>query len=115
MNDGYIKLWLVFVNIKPQKGYNFSELIDSEGIQTENYIGAWANAIVKADTINQALTICPLGFAELGFEVEFIDKIENFNSLVEYDELKEDVIKEGQWLLQSNFVFKISNKLFPYL
>ena len=29
-NEEFIKLWLVFVNIKPQEGYNFSDLIDSE-------------------------------------------------------------------------------------
>lgn len=114
-NEEYIRLWLIFVNIKPKKGYDFSDLIDNEEIQTEKFVGAWANIIVKADTVNDVLTIVPLGLLELGFEVEFIDKIENFMSLIDNNELEEDVIKDGQWLLQSNFVFKVSDRLFPYL
>ena len=113
-NEEYLKLWLIFVNIKAKKGLIFSDLIDSEGIQKDNYVGAWANVIVKANTINEALEICPLGLSELGFEIEFIDKVENFMSGVENNELSFEVINEGKWLLQSSFLFMVSDKLFPY-
>jgi DNA-dependent RNA polymerase auxiliary subunit epsilon len=56
----------------------------------------------------------PLGLRELKFEIEFIEKIENISSLIENDELKSDVKIEVDWLLNSEFVFKISDKIFPY-
>ena len=113
----YRNLWLVFVNIKPEEGQKFIDLIDLEeeqdGLEGE-FIGAWANVIVKSETINGAIEITPLGLKELGFEVEFIDKIENMSSLIEKKELKEDVVNEADWLIDSNFVFKISDRIFPY-
>ena len=111
MND-YSKYWLVFAHIKPAKGYSFNELVESE--TSENYIGAWANLIIKADTINGALDIVPLGLKEKNFDVEFIDKIENIQSLYEYNELDEIVINEVEWISKTNFVFLISDKVFPY-
>jgi len=52
---------------------------------------------------------------ELNFEVIFIDKIENIGSLIEYKEISNDDVKsEADWLLKNNFVFKISDRLFPY-
>jgi hypothetical protein len=116
-NIKYIKLWLIFVNIKAQKNLNFNELIDVSDInkKTEKkFIGAWANLIIKADNINESIEIASLGLNELGFKIEFIDKIENILSLVESKELKNDVIKEANWLLKSKFVFKISDRIFPY-
>jgi hypothetical protein len=105
----------MFVNIKPMKGYEFNDLIDTDGTSSDKFRGAWANIIIKAETINDALKIVPLGLQELHFEIEFIDKIENFMSLVENKELKGDVVKEADWLLSNDFIFKISDKIFPYL
>lgn len=51
---------------------------------------------------------------ELNFEVTFIDKIENIGSLIEHKEISNDVKSEADWLLKNNFVFKISDRLFPY-
>lgn len=51
---------------------------------------------------------------ELNFEVIFIDKIENIGSLIEYKEISNDIKSEADWLLKSNFVFKISDRLFLY-
>lgn len=111
----YSNFWLVFVNLKAKEGFVFNDLIDFEGSSDNmNYKGAWANIIIKSKDINDAIEILPLGLGELEFEVVFIDKIENIGSLVEYKEITNDVITEVDWLSKSEFVFKISDKLFPY-
>lgn len=111
----YSNFWLVFVNLKAKNGFVFNDLIDFDGRPDNiDYKGAWANIIVKSDNINNVLEIVPLGLHELGFEVIFIDKIENIGSLIEYKELNSDVKAEVDWLLKSKFVFMISDKIFPY-
>jgi|SRR5690625_522048 len=111
----YSNFWLAFVNLKAKDGYVFSDLIDFDGSPDNiDYNGAWANIIVKTDNIKDALEIIPLGLEELDFEVVFIDKIENIGSLMEYKEVTDDVRAEVDWLSKSEFVFKISDKLFPY-
>jgi hypothetical protein len=111
----YANFWLTFVNIKAKEGFVFTDLIDFDGSPDYvDYKGAWANIIVKSKNINDALDIVPLGLDELGFEVLFIDKIENIGSLIEYKEISEVVKAEVDWLSKSEFVFKISDKLFPY-
>jgi hypothetical protein len=111
----YSNVWLAFVNIKAKESFNFIDLIDfgEKGVKV-NYSGAWANILVKANNINEAIEIIPQGLNELNFEVVFIDKIENMESLIEYDEVNDEVKSEVSWLIKSNFVFKISDKLFPY-
>lgn len=111
--DQYIAVWLVFVNIKPVAGFKFHDLIESKR-KNENYIGAWANILVRADTIQNVLEILPAGLKQLNFEVEFIDKIENFKSLVDYKEISPEVIEEADWLLCTPYFFKISDRIFPY-
>ena len=114
-SEKYIQLWLIFLNIKPKAGFLFNDLIDGEGNDSENnFIGAWANVLIKAHTIKEALQIAPLGLEELGFNIEFIDKIENVKSLIDNKEIKKEVIEEGDWLLDSNFVFRLSDRIFPY-
>lgn len=113
--EKYNQLWLLFVNIKPKKGLLFNDLIDNENKDIKHqFIGAWANIIIKANTINEAINILPNGLNELSFNVEFIDKVENIESLIDNGELKKEVIKEADWLLKSNFVFKLSDRIFPY-
>ena len=114
--NNYNNLWLAFVNLKAKKGFVFKDLIDFEDTEEKiNYKGAWANIIIKSKNIKEALDIIPLGLDELNFEVIFIDKIENIGSLIEYKEISNDDVKsEADWLLKSNFVFKISDRLFPY-
>lgn len=114
MANEYKKMWLAFVQIEAQENYSFNDLIDSEGVDNPQYIGAWANVLVKADDINQALEIVPQGLDEKKFNVIFIDKIENVASLIEYKELDENVIQEVDWLLSTEYVFMISDKIFPY-
>lgn len=111
----YSDFWLAFVNLKAKEGFVFTDLIDFDGSSDNiDYKGAWANVIVKSESINEALVIVPLGLGELDFEVIFIDKIENIGSLIEYKEIKDDVKSEVDWLAKSEYVFKISDKLFPY-
>lgn len=108
-------IWLAFVHIKAKKNYNFMDLIDfNSEIDNTNYQGAWANILIKSENIKDAIEIIPQGLDELNFEVVFIDKIENAESLIEYDEINEIVKSEVIWLSKSNYVFKISDKIFPY-
>jgi hypothetical protein len=110
----FIELWMVFVNIKAKTGFDFRDLIDSYEKNKNEFKGAWANLIVRAKTINEAIDIVPLGLSELNFDVGFIDKIENIGTLAENNEVKAEVLEECDWLLENGYVFKISDKLFPY-
>ncbi len=111
----YNNFWLAFVNLKAKAGFKFTDLIDFEDSPHNiSYKGAWANIIVKSKYIDDVINIIPVGLDELNFEVVFIDKIENIGSLIEYKELSDDVTAEVDWLLKSKFVFKISDKIFPY-
>jgi len=111
----YRNVWLVFVQIKPEKDYSFEELVELNEKNEEKYSGAWANLLVKADTINEAIEIVPEGLKEKGFDVIFIDKIENVQSLVEYNDIDVKVLKEVNWLLSTEYIFMISDKIFPYV
>jgi len=94
----------MLVHIKAKKGLSFKDLIDTKDIPVnKNYLGSWANIIIKAKTIDEALTVVPRGLKEKGFEIKFIDKVENFNSLVKYKETTSDFIKEANWLLKIGF------------
>ena len=111
----YDNTWLVFVNIRAKANFNFVDLIDVGKKNLDvKYSGAWANIIVKSCIINEAIEIIHQGLNELNFEVVFIDKIENMASLIEYDEVNKKLKSEVNWLIKSNFVFKISDRLFPY-
>jgi hypothetical protein len=112
--EKYKRLWLALVNVGPEGGYSFNELIDADFEIRENYDGAWGNLLLKADTINEALAIIPLGLAEKKFVVQFIESIVNLQSLVEQEEVNRKVVEEADWLLASDFIFMISDKLFPY-
>ncbi|WP_293309449.1 hypothetical protein [Pedobacter sp. UBA5917] len=113
--DRYYNFWLAFVNIRAGEGFKFNDLIDlgADGVNS-TYAGAWANIIIKAGDINGAIEIIPQGLKELNFDVVFIDKIENIASLMEYKQINELVVAEVDWLEKSTYVFKISDKLFPY-
>jgi hypothetical protein len=115
MGNEYRKVWLAFVQIEAQENYSFNDLIDSENAGTPEYVGAWANVLVKAEDINKALEIVPQGLDEKKFNVIFVDKIENVASLVEYKELDANVMQEVDWLLSTDYVFMISDKIFPYV
>lgn len=115
MNVDFKNFWLVFAQIKPEAGYLFEDLVESESFVNEKYVGAWANLIVKSNEIIDALKLVSLGLKEKNFEVVFIDKIENVQSLVDYNELDHKILNEIEWLIDSDFVFMISDKIFPYV
>ncbi len=91
MNSNYRNVWLAFVQIEPTGNYSFEELIESDEKVEKKYIGAWTNLLIKANTINEALEIVPQGLKEKEFKVVFIDKIENVQSMVEYEEIDLEV------------------------
>lgn len=119
----YQKAWLALVKIIPQPGYSMKDVTDSEDIIDDNqtpipidqYVGAWANVIIKGQTMEEVLKIIPKGFTEKNFDVKFIDKIENIELLIETEELNEDTKEEIDWLLDSNYDFKISGRIFPFV
>ena len=86
IKEGLHRLWLVFVNIKPIKPHKFIDLIEIEDDNNmPEFIGAWANIIIKADDIQEVIQILPAGLLEKNCEVVFVDKIENMNSLLEHE------------------------------
>ncbi len=110
----YKSVWLALVDIEAGKGNMFHELLDFEGELEEQYIGAWGNILVICDRINEVPDIIEKGLNELGMRILFIDKIENIESLINENGITEEVIEEVDWLLNSDYIFKISDKLFPY-
>lgn len=113
----YNTLWLAFVNIGAMDGYDFNDLIDTSDCEdvTSRYIGAWANILVKADTINEAIDIIPLGLKEKGFEFLFIESVCNLQPMVEHEDINESEIEEADWLLSSEYKFKIMDRIYPYV
>jgi hypothetical protein len=117
MNDEkYKNIWLALVDIRALDGFDFMELIDvTEAVDSrEKYIGGIGNILVKADDIYSVLDIVKLGLKELNLKPVYIDKVENVVGLITDNALTEKVCEEIDWLLGSKFVFKISDKLFPY-
>lgn len=58
----------MLVHIKAKQGLSFKDLTDTEDITVnKNYLGAWANVIIKGKAINEALTVVPRGLEEKGF------------------------------------------------
>ena len=110
----YLNAWIAFVNINAEEGYNFPDLIDSEGEPKENIIGAVAYIALIAPDIYGALDILHRGLHELHFRVETIFEIRNVYHLCECGELSDNEEVEVDWLLKSNYVFKIIDRLWPY-
>lgn len=71
--------------------------------------------MVKCGRINDVPDIIEKGLNELGMTILFIDKIENLESLKDANGITEDVIEEVDLLLNSHYIFKICDKLFPYI
>lgn len=113
----YKELWIASVDIVASPGYKFNDLVDcSECNDTlPSYDGAWANIILHAKTINEAINLIEKGLSEKNFSIKFIDKIENLHSLVEDENVNIDLVREAEWLYSSKYCFMISDKLWPYL
>ena len=116
-NEKYKNLWHIFVNIEAIEGYNFNDLIDTSDCDTtvSKYIGAWTNILVKADTINEAIEIIPLGLKEKNFKVIFIERAVNLQSMADENDVDEEELEEADWLLSTSYRFKIVDCLYPYI
>ncbi|MDR2206274.1 MAG: hypothetical protein LBE36_09000 [Flavobacteriaceae bacterium] len=111
----YRNVWIALVDIQAKEGKKFNDLIELDGETSEEYLGAWGNILVISDRINEVPYIIEKGLDELDMKVRFIQTIENVGYLVEYDEISKEVIEDVNWLLSTEYVFKISDKLFTYL
>ena len=116
-NEKYKNLWHIFVNIEAIEGYNFNDLIDTSDCDTTvgKYIGAWANILVKANTINEAIEIIPLGLKEKNFQVIFIERAINLQSMADENDVDEEEMEEADRLLSTSYRFKIVDRLYPYI
>ena len=115
MKIDYKKLWLTVVQIRACKGFVFNDLIDKTEDDDNKYIGAWANVLVKANTITEVVNILNDGLKELQFEVEFIDKISNMASLVEENEVSQEIISDADSLFCSDYKYVFCDELWPYV
>ena len=108
-NEKYKNLWHIFVNIEAIEGYNFNDLIDTSDCDTtvSKYIGAWTNILVKADTINEAIEIIPLGLKEKNFKVIFIERAVNLQSMADENDVDEEELEEADWLLSTSYRSKL--------
>ncbi|MCR5246397.1 MAG: hypothetical protein K6E14_01245 [Paludibacteraceae bacterium] len=115
MKINYKKLWLTVVQIRACKGFDFNDLIDKNEDDNNKYIGAWANVLVKASTITEVVYILNEGLKELQFEVVFIDKISNMASLVEENEVSQEIISDADSLFGSDYKYVFCDELWPYV
>lgn len=114
----YEQIWMAFLDIKAQEGYEFDDLIDLSDCKDPaevKSVGAWGNVLVRANNIKEAIEIIEMGLHEKKFEVKFIDSIKNFYSLVEEGTVSDEVIQEADWLYSSGYRFMISDRLWTYL
>lgn len=114
-SNHYLNIWLLLIDLTAQKGKKFNDLIELDEGDNEEYLGAWANILIKADTFEKALQIAPLGLEELGFVIKEIDTTENLKLLIDESSVGDDVISEADWLIASDYIFMISDKIFPYI
>ena len=115
MSKKYKNIWLLLINITAAEGKEFGDLIDVENENNDIYLRAYANVLIKSETRKLAIELAPRGLQELGFVVIEIDTAENLEFLLEKDEVAEYVISEADWFISSEYVFMISDKLFPYI
>ena len=114
-SNNYSNIWLLLIDLSAPEWTKFNDLIELDEGDDEEYLGAWANILIKADTFEKALQLAPLGLEELGFEIKEIDTTENLKSLIDDSSVGDDVISEADWLIASDYVFMISDKIFPYI
>ncbi|KOS08036.1 hypothetical protein AM493_19760 [Flavobacterium akiainvivens] len=109
----YLPLWLITADIHAQDGLDFNELVETPQ-DGDRYIGAWANILVEAADIEVALAVLNAGLAEKGFALKRIGRIENFDFLMDDEEVKPDMVYQAEWLLSSEYVLLICDPVYPY-
>ena len=110
----YQNLWLAFVQIAAIDGYNFLDLVDFEEKPAENLSGGFVWILVKAKTINETLDIIPRGLEEKHFKVVFVDQICYLQSMIEDNSINQEIIEEADWIIHTQYVFKICNGIWTY-
>lgn len=112
----YQNLWLAFVRVVPQAGTSFTHLLDEEYTRNEeNYLGAWANVIAHAADIPAAVEAIKKGLAEMNLVVEYIDSVQNVQSLVEHEEVQDNITEDADRLLKQKLSVVITDRLYPYV
>lgn len=116
-HNKYKNIWITFVEIKAEKGFDFIDLIACEQSQKyAKYKGAFANIIVKSSSFFEAVDILPKGLKEKHFRLISVESFDNAKSLIEEGAISKKLITEIDWLLESTFVFKIcDDEMFCYV
>lgn len=114
--EDYSQVWMVFVNMEAMEGYDFMALLDFEELDPSEpqYQSAWANILIRANNVYEALEVLEGGLKKLCMRPAFIESIQNLAPMIENNEVDDEVIAQLDELLASPDVFRISDQLFPY-
>lgn len=108
----YKSFWIAIVDLSPENGYDFNELV--EPAFDFPVAGACANIILKTDSVFIIPQILRKGLKEKHFKIKFIFSIENLYFLVKSNRINPEIIKEAEWLHKSRYSFLISDKIWAY-
>lgn len=109
-------LWIARVDVEAAEGHDLHELLELEDSNNslQEYVGAWIDVIVKADSIVEALDILEIGLEDMNYVIKFIDRIENMHSLVEHRNVDDGTVKDADMLLSNNGNFLIKDGVWTY-
>lgn len=109
-------LWIAHVDVEAAEGHDLYELLELEDSNNslQEYIGAWIDVIVKADSIVEALDILEIGLEDMNYVIKFIDRIENMHSLIEHKNVDDGTVKDADMLLRNNGNFLIKDGVWTY-
>lgn len=109
-------VWLFLVDIVPKKDKDFLSLVDGYNADDakQNLDAAYANILVKASDQGRALYILEKGLEEKDFNIKEVSSVDNVRELVIYGNIEQRFFEEAEWLIKSNFLFKIIDPIYPY-
>lgn len=115
-NNQYLnKMWVAFVDIVAEEGYNFDDLIDSEGkTDLPISIGAIAYVLVKCNEMQTAIEVVHAGLSEKHFKVNNFFRIDNLAILVDKGTARKIDLKTARWLERSAYIFKVIDRIWTY-
>src|SRR4051812_41682889 len=109
------RLWTALVNIRPDEGYKFEDLIETgEDEPTVSYDGAWANVIVKGDEFIDAYNLVMMGMMERNFLVVDFDYLSDYSHYKDNYDVSEDHSVAEDMLSNSEYMFCVVGELVPY-
>lgn len=109
------RLWTALVNIRPDEGYRFEDLIDTEETEEQtSFDGAWANVIVKADEFIDAYNLVMMGMMEKNFLVVDFDYLTDYTHYKENYNVSDDHSVAEDLLSNSEYMFCVVGELLPY-